>query len=496
MDYTKIARSLLYRERKGLEEFIQDNDLNAIIVENMQEINVLMINDFEQRALTCLNAAYYICTLILLEKFPAWRLPFIRDYPRGLERKHAQEYKSIVLTLVYILLTHYTDEEWQLRNEKFLHTMKDEVVDGRLHVRVINVNSRKNINSKQDINFIYYDLTRGTDQEIALSPDEFAPRNIIEIMDECLFMPHSDLPFIFAKDIDYVIPAIFNTCPEETKKIALYSAKDIVEDILSPIYDESIQPKPDIPEYVYDAIDKLKWTFTKYGMSWEGKYENLSGNEDSNDNSATNASPQIKEMADCAKKLEKENDELKKRQESSHTQIEQLNKELDHYKALYDAAESRAKRYEEELGTVEEIDWKEQLNIKERIIFFQALTGCALNEGDRSHGNQTQKALLIARLSGGSHIKIRSVINTMSREIENVENGGQKEFSEGTRNAALNVYNFLHKAVKGDTIGSKPHRCKTAMEFIKQTYHLKINPATPPPRDNNFLIESEPQEEN
>lgn len=204
------------------------------------------------------------------------------------------------------------------------------------------------------------------------------------------------------------------------------------------------------------------------------------------------------------KELKSENAKLKKNTAppSASTDcedLERLKQEAEHYKSLYEVAEKQVKRYEEEfmpLDELEKMDWREKFCIKERIIFFQALTGCNLNEKDKNYGNQTQKALLIARFSGNDHNTIRVNINEISSEIEAVENGKLNEFSEGIRDAALNVYNFLHKAVKGDTVGSKPFQCMQAMENINKIYHLNLEDKRhlPPPKDNKFLIEPKPKE--
>lgn len=175
MDYTKIAPSLIYRKRKGLEEFIQGNDLNCIIVENMQEINVLMINDFEQRALTCLNAAYYICTLILLEKFPAWRLPFFYEYPRGKDTFHPAEYQVIILSLVNIFLTH-SSEECQLKNQKTISKI-DDFINNKSVLEGIIGHDGTHLKTKNFI-FIYEILKRGINQDIIVPQNEFAPRRL------------------------------------------------------------------------------------------------------------------------------------------------------------------------------------------------------------------------------------------------------------------------------------------------------------------------------
>ena len=69
MDNTKVPRPLIYRERRSLEEFFFFFSLNETLVDNMSNVYYMQQN-FKERALKCMNTAYYICTLMLREKHP------------------------------------------------------------------------------------------------------------------------------------------------------------------------------------------------------------------------------------------------------------------------------------------------------------------------------------------------------------------------------------------------------------------------------------------
>jgi len=42
MDYTKIPRGLIFRDRNSLDEFTDGNPLNAVIIDNMEDIDELL----------------------------------------------------------------------------------------------------------------------------------------------------------------------------------------------------------------------------------------------------------------------------------------------------------------------------------------------------------------------------------------------------------------------------------------------------------------------
>ena len=81
MDYIKIPRSLIYKERDDLKDFgVQTLDtLNYLLFIKLKQQALMGAPGAREIALKCYNNAYYVCTLILLEAndFPELR---ISDY--------------------------------------------------------------------------------------------------------------------------------------------------------------------------------------------------------------------------------------------------------------------------------------------------------------------------------------------------------------------------------------------------------------------------------
>ena len=424
----------------SLNDFANRNPLNAIIAKNMVSLETLGdgLGRFEDKACFCFSAAYQICRS-LIDESPAqiWILPDL--YKKGLYHSGDKDLKSIMqaVTLsIVLILTEHLPDEWKTKNNE----LRDEILKKINNIYVKEEKSPfANVRTSfgYDTNAVssYKTLRRGTDIDYVLAFEEFTQGSI----------PQNRLMG------DSLMAAIEERIAESETQI-----------------------KSIIPHFEYDKQNeglKIVLGGDKNGVGFSEK----------------------------EKEYKKQIEDLKTEVDSLRSENLEQKKEAEHYKSLYEVAYKQVKRYEEEFVPLEEMDkfdWHEQFSIKERIIFFQALTGCNLNEKEKKYANQTQKALLIARFSGNDSNKIRSVINEMSGEIDAVEKGELQEFSEGIRTAALNVYNFLHKAVKGDTLGSKPFQCKQAMENIDKIYHLKLEDKRhlPPPRDNNFLVESKPEE--
>lgn len=126
MDYTKLPASLIFHKRESLEEYLDSNDLIRALVENMLEIDYLNKGDFEAEALNSMNTAYYICTIIILDKYPEWRWSFYlndADYNNetGWGVYDGQEF---VMALVYVLLWRF-NKAWQDGHQKLMKKLFD-----------------------------------------------------------------------------------------------------------------------------------------------------------------------------------------------------------------------------------------------------------------------------------------------------------------------------------------------------------------------------------
>jgi len=109
MDYTTLPRSLIYRERRSLEEFgvYERESITRPLAEAMLRMDFIQYLDSEKRALWCMNTAYYICTMILLETDPRWRLSQYKKiaFPEWAARAQAEDLRILTLSLAGLLLS-------------------------------------------------------------------------------------------------------------------------------------------------------------------------------------------------------------------------------------------------------------------------------------------------------------------------------------------------------------------------------------------------------
>lgn len=173
-DYTKLPTPILvFRPRHSLNEFFT-NDLNAIIAENMQDLSLLKkCGNFEQYACSCFNCAYEICTMMMLDKYPQWRFTEFLNMPRKLHSAYPDEFQIITISIVYILLTHYSDE-WQFNNAKLMGWFYDFLQCSEKNWGQFTSEGLQMYREK--LSHIYETIYKCTEVNIDLTRDEFAPR--------------------------------------------------------------------------------------------------------------------------------------------------------------------------------------------------------------------------------------------------------------------------------------------------------------------------------
>ena len=106
MDYTNVPRSLIYRDRRSLEEFgvYDEGNIMCPLADAMLHMAIIRHSDSENRALWCMNTAFYICTMILLEKDPRWRISNYETIAIPSWNYCQLEFKTLTLSLVVLLL--------------------------------------------------------------------------------------------------------------------------------------------------------------------------------------------------------------------------------------------------------------------------------------------------------------------------------------------------------------------------------------------------------
>ncbi|MBR3080537.1 MAG: hypothetical protein IKH01_12130 [Prevotella sp.] len=519
MDYTKLPRHLIYKDRKDLDDFPVCSHFDYMTLEEYyldaleQRPFIKESYDAPEIILRIFNNARYIVTLICMENHPNH---YLRRYLKiaGSDDRNitiANHAMPATMALVKNYLCHYMPTLY--KGSKLVEDITNN----------FDTDAWKEMSHGGHDDF--FKLVNGYIVENPgwLSDPNFEPRDIREVIDD---------PLTTVRDISENIGFIMES---------LEKSVEIFDEEISPLNAMYKKVESWFPSDLDDnlhkelALGKIKGRLEKLDPNNAFEFFNIMNDMEK---SLYNGSPvpqKTKEEIDQYMKktlgvgideieaasvanqyddeneglkvriaeLEEENKQLKEQSKqpvisADCEDVEKLKSDLEHYKSMYETCYNHVKRYEEELGPLEKLDdWKEQLSIKERIILFQAFTGCSLKGVDKrvKQASQLAKAKLISRFSGNNPNKIRSGISLLYNEIEQVETKKSNDFSRGTKYAALNVYNFLHLAVEGTTIGCKPNRCQIAMQTIDQTYHLNIDRAVAPPKDDNFLEEQEPQDE-
>lgn len=133
MDYTTVPRSLIYRERRSMEEFgaYDADSITRPLAEAMLRMDFIQESDSENRALWCMNTAFYICTMVLMEVDPRWRLSKYKNIAIPKWNYKPEEFRILTLSLAGLLLSRLEESlpllsmKGQTRNH-FVSLMLDE----------------------------------------------------------------------------------------------------------------------------------------------------------------------------------------------------------------------------------------------------------------------------------------------------------------------------------------------------------------------------------
>ena len=108
MDYTTVPRSLIYRDRRSLEEFgvYEKDSITRPLADSMLRMGFIQQTYSENLALWCFNTAFYICTMFLLEKDPRWRIGIYKQLATPNGYLSTAKYQNLTLSLVVLLLDH------------------------------------------------------------------------------------------------------------------------------------------------------------------------------------------------------------------------------------------------------------------------------------------------------------------------------------------------------------------------------------------------------
>ncbi len=440
MDYTKVPETLLYK-RKSLDKLVMLHPLNAFVIKRLLKIDYWDKNyDVENQIYTCLNNAYYICTIMRLEFNAIFReLSYQRIARRGHIEGSDTLFEGVTLSLVVLLIEHSTPE-WRLElqeviddlskyTNKLVYEKKGEFsheFPGVQEVRLVLLS-----------NFQKY-LSKDIDASWVLPDDLFQPRTID---DKAIFELHRQSPtfnwdrIIFHYDEDGIQELIETLGKTQIEKATLIHSiwKDIYysrKQFDGPIKATWVLLKALAQEFCPDCIEITELNkIPETGIEFEKR---------------------ISELTEENERLKKQ---LAQQPEVDWSETEaQSSAAQDYIKELEDKNRELT-TFKEEMEDLSRISTEEKLAIDERAIFFSSAIGL---DFDPKRTNQKQLSTMISTLSGDNPESIRGRISKMHKMEKN------NHFSEEVLQAARNVKGLLEKVPQGN----QPQKLKDIIDNI------------------------------
>ena len=229
MDYTKVRRELIYKERTNFKEFgVQvPGSMNNLLFSNLKEL-FKATDRLKEIILRCFNNAYYICTIIPFDDFPETQVAeyeklLLKDDPYDCE-----EVCAVSMAMVCKLLP-AIDAKWRPENSDLIEQIQYRFT----HYQWMHSGAR--------YSFEFMIEKHNTD-ELIISPSEFVPRDIVEAIEEF----GKDKPYLLEKGVEYICERL--ACMEAHKR-RMYGA-DLTIAYLNDFLQETYE------DYGYDPKTK------------------------------------------------------------------------------------------------------------------------------------------------------------------------------------------------------------------------------------------------
>ena len=243
MDYLKIPRLLIYKDRNDLKDFgVQTPDtMNYLLFMYLKQQALMGVPGAREVALRCFNNAYYICTLILLEAddFPELRISDYVDKILEIEKGkgNVDEVCLASMAMACLLLAKYDEKRYGTDSE----------IWKKIYYRCTHYQWYHSSATEIFLNMMSWDYNITS----SLSHIEFAPRDIIEAIEEAS-------PLNLAIGHKYICNSLSNVTD---RRKAIYGADLAISrlnDDLREIYEDwEYNPDTDSFEYEDDLIRDL-----------------------------------------------------------------------------------------------------------------------------------------------------------------------------------------------------------------------------------------------
>jgi hypothetical protein len=174
MDYTKISRYLIYQDKKDIEYFVDNEEsLDNLMIQNIEDTAFVHLPGAPEYVLEIYNTAYYITTLILLEKRPILHLSSYFNIAGHIAAApgHQNSFHKLFECISMAMICNYLQvlQPKQLDYDVFYSNIEDYF---------------RRYDSTYTEHFFHILLDEMTVHDYVVYPDRFLPRPIIDALKE------------------------------------------------------------------------------------------------------------------------------------------------------------------------------------------------------------------------------------------------------------------------------------------------------------------------
>ncbi len=174
MDYTKISRYLIYQDKKDIEYFVDNEEsLDNLMIQNIEDTAFVHLPGAPEYVLEIYNTAYYITTLILLEKRPILHLSSYFNIAGHIAAApgHQNSFHKLFECISMAMICNY------------LQVLQPKQLDYDVFYSNI-IDYFRRYDSTYTEHFFHILLDEMTVHDYVVYPDRFLPRPIIDALKE------------------------------------------------------------------------------------------------------------------------------------------------------------------------------------------------------------------------------------------------------------------------------------------------------------------------
>ena len=317
MDYTTVPRSLIYRERRSLEEFgvYEKDSITRPLADSMLRMGFIQQPYSENIVLWCFNTAFYICTMFLMEKDPRWRIGIYKQLAAPKGNLSTAKCQNLTLSLVVLLLDRL------LQPIEIIHPLGAKAL-----VDIYNwVNNKSASYMFSQLN---EELKKDSSAPKTIPNSMFAPRVIDkETVKEVLMVPSFNwsnfLNYFERRSVSDIVWALGSTEEEKMNVV------DIIRQASHSYYTSGFNDRPEQVDNMLNDIEGEIYLHYNYEAE-QALMEAEIAEREKHDADLTAYETRIKELEEEIEKLKSENKELKEQQPSAdnHDEIDELKEEI------------------------------------------------------------------------------------------------------------------------------------------------------------------------